>query len=1371
MGYGDYQNGQQGILNSLAIEFDVYQDSSMGDPNSNHVGVHSRGNNPNSSNETAVILNLVNTTIPAIQTGNGIQHTVYVEYQAVPNTLQVLLDGQQVLFSNAFNLTDWILLEPGTGESFIGITSSTYTNDFFELDILSWYFWQGNGTVVPASTQIYGPGYLNADFNQTNTYYIQLIDQFGYNLTQNQVTPTCSIAYGTDIGNLTNIACTATYISDGLYEATYNMTLTGQFTLITTVDTYTNTTLLTVTAPPFAANCVASGPGLTSAVAGELATFTITTYDATNALSTGDAAFAITLTLVSNNSIVFTGQASAPDGTGIYTATYNVTVSGDYSLSVVLVGQSDIQGSPFSVTVTAGVYSASNSYAYGPGITSGRAGDLNYFYVQATDAFGNVADSPSSWNITSGNGNAVSSVNSALVSDSTSVTNNTYVQTIVGNFPLVVTDVASGIAIQGSPFNVLISAGLASPTTTVANGSSTGTAGVLGTYTITPYDQFGNLVNDSSLIFYANFSGPAFYSTTGSYNTDGTYTCTYNLTVAGDYQVDIYLESGGEFTGYISSSPLALTIFAGAVSVQYSYATGQGLSYAQAGVAAGFTIQTVDEYNNTITTGNSTVFTITFDPSFNGTVDPVVPGNDGTYFVNYVAFTAGTFNLSVTSGSESILGSPFSVMVVAGAVSIPNSYATGEGLSTAQAGVTANFTIQTVDAYGNLNNYDNSTIFDVTFIGFFNGTVNPVVPNDDGTYFASYVSLDTGSFNLSVTSGSESIIGSPFTVVINPGPAAGNYSIPSGTGYYYAVAGANTTFIINAYDEFDNPIIGNGGPCTGYLVYEVNPLTNYTIDCTYVANNTYEASYNITVAGEYQLFVFINDESVQSTPSNVTVAPGALYAPASVATGPGVTQAVSGSEANFTITAKDQFGNIVPGAPLDPPPFNVTLTNGNNTVPGFVVYTSAGVYTVTYTLLAPTGNWSLDVNSFGVAISGSPFTVVLLPGPISAANCFAFPDPLTDGVAYENYFFLVQGVDINGNNEIGDVGVTFDAVITLDTDSPSLADIVVPSTYYQDGQYQFNFNLTSGQYTVAVSLNSTQIKNPFLPLTITAGFPAANSTIATGVALNTSRAGELSNFTITTYDLGGMAYTSGGQNFSVSLTLGTGNDTIIANDNVTITDNLNGTYAGQYYLTLVGTWELSINLTTGPYPGPINGLNGPSPFYPTIYPGPNCPENAGVMNLATNITVNDQQYFQIQSKDCYGNNVLSSGVYYDVLIEGPDCSFGNSSYLTDGLFNVTYIVSLPGNYSININERGTPINGSPYAVTATGGEDDIVVESGLSSTSLLYMWLMIVFLVLYVLFCLLLIGFVVFTQRKQLQRNLSNYKRIQSDSSSSSSSD
>src|SRR4051794_3703875 len=52
LGYGDQGIGTAGIHSSLAIEFDTVQQIDLGDPNNNHISVHSRGAQSNSANET-----------------------------------------------------------------------------------------------------------------------------------------------------------------------------------------------------------------------------------------------------------------------------------------------------------------------------------------------------------------------------------------------------------------------------------------------------------------------------------------------------------------------------------------------------------------------------------------------------------------------------------------------------------------------------------------------------------------------------------------------------------------------------------------------------------------------------------------------------------------------------------------------------------------------------------------------------------------------------------------------------------------------------------------------------------------------------------------------------------------------------------------------------------------------------------------------------------------------------------------------------------------------------------------------------------------------------------------------------------------------
>merc|ERR1712137_973173 len=180
IGYGDYQNKNQGIPDSIAVEFDTIQDPDMNDPNDNHCGVHNNGDQPNSSNESAVILGLVNTTIPQLQVA-GLEHTVIITYEASSLTFTVELDGQMVLSSNSFNLTDFIQIPDGT--CFIGVTSSTTVNSWASHALTSWYFWSGNGTVDIPATIVYGPGLDSAELGVPAEFYLQLVDTYGFNAT------------------------------------------------------------------------------------------------------------------------------------------------------------------------------------------------------------------------------------------------------------------------------------------------------------------------------------------------------------------------------------------------------------------------------------------------------------------------------------------------------------------------------------------------------------------------------------------------------------------------------------------------------------------------------------------------------------------------------------------------------------------------------------------------------------------------------------------------------------------------------------------------------------------------------------------------------------------------------------------------------------------------------------------------------------------------------------------------------------------------------------------------------------------------------------------------------------------------------------
>jgi hypothetical protein len=118
------------LTNSLAVEFDTYKNGS--DPDDNHIGVHTRGKDPNLANEAAAIGRTSN--IPRL--ADGATHTVKIAYTG--DELRIYLDDlTNSILNVSTNLTKHGL---DRGAAYVGFTAATgdaYQNH----DILSWEFY------------------------------------------------------------------------------------------------------------------------------------------------------------------------------------------------------------------------------------------------------------------------------------------------------------------------------------------------------------------------------------------------------------------------------------------------------------------------------------------------------------------------------------------------------------------------------------------------------------------------------------------------------------------------------------------------------------------------------------------------------------------------------------------------------------------------------------------------------------------------------------------------------------------------------------------------------------------------------------------------------------------------------------------------------------------------------------------------------------------------------------------------------------------------------------------------------------------------------------------------------------------------------
>lgn len=137
VGAGGGAIGYGNIPNSVAIEFDTWNngpDNHNGDPNGNHISVHTRGAEPNSSDHAYALG--ATTIIPNLS--DGVVHHATIRYSS--GRLEIAVDNlSQPVLSIPLDLATTLKLDDG--KAWIGFSAATgvYENH----DILSWSF-QGN---------------------------------------------------------------------------------------------------------------------------------------------------------------------------------------------------------------------------------------------------------------------------------------------------------------------------------------------------------------------------------------------------------------------------------------------------------------------------------------------------------------------------------------------------------------------------------------------------------------------------------------------------------------------------------------------------------------------------------------------------------------------------------------------------------------------------------------------------------------------------------------------------------------------------------------------------------------------------------------------------------------------------------------------------------------------------------------------------------------------------------------------------------------------------------------------------------------------------------------------------------------------------
>ena len=215
----------------------------------------------------------------------------------------------------------------------------------------------------------------------------------------------------------------------------------------------------------------------------------------------------------------------------------------------------------------------------------------------------------------------------------------------------------------------------------------------------------------------------------------------------------------------------------------------------------------------------------------------------------------GRHEIVATINGEPIVGSPLIVDVEAQNLSLPMCRLSGPGLQGAVAGEKATILIEARDARGN-RLFTGGALLGLAIRSGGDTTRGKVFDLGDGTYEAAYVVERAGPFELSLFLGSEA---ATFRANCVPGRVDYAKCRVDGATHTRWIAGQQLAFTVTRVDRFGNRVPRREGlaPLYGYGVGPNN--AEVAVESLELGNGTCEIRYTATVAGTYNLGVYVAD--------------------------------------------------------------------------------------------------------------------------------------------------------------------------------------------------------------------------------------------------------------------------------------------------------------------------------------------------------------------------------------------------------------------------------------------------------------------------------------------------------------------------------
>lgn len=1077
----------------------------------------------------------------------------------------------------------------------------------------------------------------------------------------------------------------------------------------------------------YPANCVASGPGATSATAGAKTTFQVIAVDQFgNRVGECDNNITWTGYLLLNSTqypVNYTGCTS-----GIYDFSYSVTKATTYKLYV-FAGSIGIASNGNNLVVSASnIIDASQIIASGTGLTTAAAGTPAPISLTPYDVYGNqitkCVSNPNDFDITlvAKNNKSIECYGDIIGCDgATGVIQASYYCYKATVYNLYIT--YQNYDISGVPFTPTITAGPLNGPTTKASGEglSIAYAGVPAYFYLDAYDQYDNKIStcqDSPTYQIEVYSAQKNIKVIGSIVncTNGFYKGTYTITVISSYLLKI------QYQGYsVDQSPYSISTKPGPPIASGCTVTGPGLTGQTAGTYGELSVSCKDTYGNPISqcyNDNWLLKLVSFDKvatvfgkaySCNATNN----GTPATTLLHYNATYAAQYSLTLSFVSSSInnLIKSSNPIITTGQPDATQTVAIGPGVDNnpqISVGVTTYYIVIARDSFG--NNITDCKSFDKSkMVATFNPPVSspPVFKNcNNGFNNYTYSNQFVGTYELDLVYSSVTIQGSPFTISFVAGPLFGSSIVAQGSGLYNAIAGINATFTLSGYDQYGNPVLACSTKAAKDFVISLSGPQQLQGTITGCNNGVYYAQYRAVITGKYKMDVTYTGIPIKASPFSPVVSAGAVSDSSSYATGNGFGDSGPqkvGDSVYVDIHAVDSFGNTIYTCNLA---FNywtvrvygngVNLITNQNTC-------SNGTYTLSY-VNTVTGNFNVSASGKLSAVSNSPKVITFTPGDISSDNTYVVP--FSGKTAGETVTFPIYSVDQYGNNiTTCPTATNYSDWSVFGVSSNNRYNGSVVSC--QNGVFTATITIpVEGTVTIYVKYDGDDVKSSPFNTYFNFGIVTAKNSRASGLGVNATTdlnvAGQWTYFHVQTYNQFNVpilnnAVCNQNINFTFAFTPFFSYDT---NETVYQAGCFSGAFFFEYLPTVAGYLNIEIQLNNVDIYGNVYQVH--------VLPGPIDVNQTAVVLNAT-LPAPDTSTFGLQTKDIYGNNLVNTSSDFQVQFS-PFCA--NTTILPtgnvqNGIIEYNYTVQFGGQYCIIIYYNGTTIQvPDTYLVIAGGLECD-----------------------------------------------------------------